>query len=137
MPASAKAVGPATRNAREEVKSSIWLTIGVLNVARGFFAAQSRCTTETIASCSCVRPGLHVAQCRDRKQSRRPHWPVGLLELPGEVRRRGDIAGAPDAGAAAFAMRDQHRLAQARLDRCGGVADMDHERAAADRSAVD
>ena len=29
MPASAKAVGPATRNAREEVKSAIWLTIGV------------------------------------------------------------------------------------------------------------
>jgi hypothetical protein len=26
---SAKAVGPATRKAREEVKSSIWLTIGV------------------------------------------------------------------------------------------------------------
>jgi hypothetical protein len=29
MPASAKAVGPAARKAREEVKSSIWLTIGV------------------------------------------------------------------------------------------------------------
>jgi len=29
MPGSAKALGPATRNAREEVKSSIWLTIGV------------------------------------------------------------------------------------------------------------
>jgi hypothetical protein len=29
MPASAKALGPATRNAREEVKSSIWLTISV------------------------------------------------------------------------------------------------------------
>ena len=28
MPASAKAVGPATRKARAEVKSSIWLTIG-------------------------------------------------------------------------------------------------------------
>ena len=27
--ASAKALRPATRNAREEVKSSIWLTIGV------------------------------------------------------------------------------------------------------------
>ena len=29
MAASAKAVGPATRKAREEVKSSIWLSIGV------------------------------------------------------------------------------------------------------------
>jgi hypothetical protein len=34
-------------------------------------------------------------------------------------------------------MRDQHRLAQARGDRRGGVADMDHERAVADRGAVD
>ena len=48
-----------------------------------------------------------------------------------------DIAGAPDAGAAALAMRDQHRLAEARSDRRGGVADMDHERAAADGGAVD
>src|SRR5271167_2014221 len=30
--------------------------IGVLKVARGFLAAHSRCTTETIASCFCVRP---------------------------------------------------------------------------------
>jgi hypothetical protein len=29
MPASAKALGPATRNTREEVKSSISLAIGV------------------------------------------------------------------------------------------------------------
>src|SRR5271168_751885 len=29
MPASANALAPATRNAREEVKSAIWLTIGV------------------------------------------------------------------------------------------------------------
>ena len=28
--------------------------IGVLKVARGFFDAHSRCTTATIASCSCV-----------------------------------------------------------------------------------
>jgi hypothetical protein len=34
-------------------------------------------------------------------------------------------------------MRDQHRLAETRGDRRGGVADMDHERAAADRGAVD
>ena len=30
--------------------------IGVLKVARGFFAAHSRCTTETIANCLCVSP---------------------------------------------------------------------------------
>jgi len=34
-------------------------------------------------------------------------------------------------------MRDQHRLAQARGDRRGGVADMNHKRTAADRGAVD
>jgi len=33
---------------------------------------------------------------------------IGLLELPGEARQRHDIAGAPHAGAAALAMRDQH-----------------------------
>ena len=34
-------------------------------------------------------------------------------------------------------MRDQHGLAQAGLDRGGGMADMQHERAAADGGAVD
>ena len=34
-------------------------------------------------------------------------------------------------------MGDQHRFAEARGDRRGGVADMDYERAAADRGAVD
>jgi hypothetical protein len=34
-------------------------------------------------------------------------------------------------------MRDQHRLAQPRGDRRGGVAHKNHERAAADRGAVD
>jgi hypothetical protein len=57
--------------------------------------------------------------------------------LAGEAGGCDDIAGAPDAGAAALAMRDQDRLAEARGDRRGGVADMDHERAAADRGAVD
>jgi hypothetical protein len=45
--------------------------------------------------------------------------------------------GAPDAEAAALALGDPHRLAQARANRCGGVAGMDHERAAADCGAVD
>ena len=30
--------------------------IGSRNVARGFFAAHSRCTTDTMAICSCVTP---------------------------------------------------------------------------------
>ena len=34
-------------------------------------------------------------------------------------------------------MGDQYRLAEARFDCRGGVADMDHERTAADRGAVD
>ena len=53
----------------------------------------------------------------------------------GEAGGYDDIAGAPDAGAAALAMRDQHRLTEARGDRRGGVADMDHERAADNRVA--
>src|SRR6516164_6204808 len=35
--------------------------IGVLKVARGFLAAHSRCTTETIASCSRLRPCLNLS----------------------------------------------------------------------------
>jgi hypothetical protein len=81
--------------------------------------------------------GLHVAQHGDREQSRRPHWAIGLFELAGEARGHHDIAGTSDAGAAALAMGDQHRLAEARSDHSGGMADMDHERAAADRGAVD
>jgi len=47
------------------------MVIGSLKAARGFFAAHSRCTTETIANCSCA----HTYSCSatpDRKQSRRP-----------------------------------------------------------------
>src|ERR1700737_3802939 len=78
----------------------------------------------------------HIAQDGDREQRRRPHWPIGLLELAGEAGGCDDIAGAPDAGAAALAMGDQDRLAEARGDRPGGGAHMDHKRAAADRGAV-
>ena len=51
-----------------------------------------------------------------------PMGPMGVLELAGEARRRHDIAGAADAGAAALAMGDQHRLAKARGDRRGALA---------------
>jgi hypothetical protein len=80
--------------------------------------------------------GLHVAPYRDREQSRRAHRPIGLLELARKAGGRHGIAGAANAGAAALAMRDQYRVAEARGDRRGGVADMDHERTAADRGAV-
>ena len=70
--------------------------------------------------------GLPVAQHGNREQTRRSHWPIGLLELAGEV------AGAADAGAASLAMRDQYRFGEARRDRRGGVTDME----AADRKTA-
>ena len=124
---------------------------GVLKLARGFSTAHWRCTTETIANCSCfyfvvpAKAGTQssgasslalgprfrggdgedqVAQHRDREQSRRPHRPIRPLELAGEAGGRHDIAGAPDARAAALAMGDKHRLAEARGDR---RADMDRQ----------
>jgi hypothetical protein len=33
-----------------------------------------------------------LAEQRDREQSRRPHWPMGLLELTGDAHRRRDVA---------------------------------------------
>ena len=50
--------------------------------------------------------GLHVAQHGDREQNRRPRRPIRLLELGRRARRRHHIPVAPDAGAAALAMRD-------------------------------
>ena len=59
-----------------------------MNVARGFLAAHSRCTTETIAQLLVGQAiGLHVAQHRDREQSRRSHPSKGLLELADKNRR--------------------------------------------------
>jgi hypothetical protein len=101
-------------------------------VARGFFATHFAVTDRDHRQLLVRQAiGLHVTQYGDREQSGRPHWPIGLLEPAGEARRRHDIAGASDAGAAALAMRDQYRLAKARGDRRSGVADMDHKRAAA------
>src|SRR5271157_157791 len=42
MPASAKALAPATRKAREEVKSAIWLTIGVSTLSESVFVPTGR-----------------------------------------------------------------------------------------------
>jgi hypothetical protein len=97
--------------------------------------AEVPCRALTAARASNL--GLQVAQDRDREQSRRPHRAIGLLELAGEARGGDDIAGAADAAAAAFAMRDQRRIAPPRGDRRGGMAHMDHQRAAAARGAVD
>jgi hypothetical protein len=130
VPGSGAGVGEA--EAREEVKSAIWLT-GTRVLARPF-ALHDRDHRQLLVRQAI---GLHVAQYRNPEQSRRAHRPIGLLELAGEARRCHDIASAPDLGAAALAMRDQHRLAQDRGDRCGSLTDMDHERAAAYRGAVD
>jgi hypothetical protein len=43
--------------------------------------------------------GLHVAQYRDREQSRRPQGAIGLLELAGKARACCDISDAPVTGA--------------------------------------
>ena len=197
MPLSSKALAPATRKAREEVKSSIWLTIGVstdlagaeqvdglrreilgavgggqdqgaaavgdeaahqqaervgdhpraqdvldgdrvaeggARVFRRPFALHDRHHRQLLLGDAV---GLHVAQDRDREEGRRPHRPVGQFELAGEAARRHRRARARDAGAAAFAVGDQDRLAQPAFERRRGVADVDHERAAADRGAVD
>jgi hypothetical protein len=61
--------------------------------------------------------------------------PIGRVELSGLGSLAPEIAGAPDAGAARSRMGGQHL--QPRGERRGGVADKDHERAAADRGAVD
>jgi hypothetical protein len=61
-------------------------------------------------------PGFPGQPCRLRGREGRG--------MAGEARGRDDIAGPPDPGAAALAMRDQHRLAEARGDRRGGVAHM-------------
>src|SRR6185437_8794266 len=60
-----------------------------------------------------------------------------LLELTVEAARRHRTRGLADARAAALAMRDEDGLGEPGLDRRRRVANMDHERAAADRGAVD
>ena len=81
--------------------------------------------------------GLHVAQHRDRKHAGRAVDAERRLELAVEAVRRRRARQFADHRLAAFGMGDQHGLAEAGLDRRRGVADMQHERAAADRGAVD
>ena len=80
---------------------------------------------------------LHVAQHRNRKHAGRPVDAERRLELAVEAVRRRRARQFADHRLAALGMGDQHGLAEAGLDRRGGMADMQHERAAADRSAVD
>ena len=80
---------------------------------------------------------LHVAQHRDRKHAGRPVDAERRLELAVEAVRRRRTRQFADHRLAALGMGDQHGLAEAGLDRRRGMADMQHERAAADRSAVD
>ena len=81
--------------------------------------------------------GPHVAQHRDRKHARRPVHAVGRLELAVQAVRRRRARQLADHRLAAFGVRNQHGLAETCLDRGGGMADMEHERTAADRGAVD
>ena len=81
--------------------------------------------------------GLHVAQNGNRKHAGRRRDAVGQFELPVEAVRSDHARGTADVRFAAFGVRDQHGLAQAGLDRGRRVADMQHERTAADRGAVD
>src|SRR6266566_9247315 len=48
-------IGAAARRNRTRPRDTMTTVIGSLKMARGFFAAHSRCTTETIANCSCER----------------------------------------------------------------------------------
>jgi hypothetical protein len=76
---------------------------GIARVLRRPFALHDRDHRQLLV---CETIGLHAAQHGYREQSRGPHRPIGLLELAGEAGGRHDIAGAPDAGAAALAMGD-------------------------------
>ena len=80
---------------------------------------------------------LHVAQHRDREHAGRPVDAERRFELAVEAVRGRRARQFADHRLAALGMGDQHGLAEAGLDRRGGMADMQHERAAADRSAVD
>ncbi len=81
--------------------------------------------------------GLHVAQHRNRKHAGRRRDAVRQLELSVQAVGADHARGAADIRLAAFGMRDQHGLAQSGFDRGRGMADMQHEGAAADRGAVD
>ncbi len=81
--------------------------------------------------------GLHVAQHRNRKHAGRTVDTERGLELAVEAVRWRRARQLADHRLAAFGVGDQHGLAQAGFDRGRGVADMQHEGAAADRGAVD
>ena len=80
--------------------------------------------------------GLHEAQHGDREHAGRPVDAERRLELALQAVGRDRARRLADHRLAALGMGDQHGLAQAGLDRCGGMADVQHEGAAADRGAV-
>ena len=80
---------------------------------------------------------LHVAQDAKGEVGGRPAEAVGGLELARQGGRRRAEAAATDARAAALAVRDEGDIAEALVDGGGGVAHMQHERAAANGGAVD
>ena len=79
---------------------------------------------------------LQVAQHGDREHAGRTGDAVRHFELAVEAIGADRTGRAADVRLAAFGVGDQHRLAEARFDRRRRVADVDHERAAADRGVV-
>src|SRR5581483_11140017 len=81
--------------------------------------------------------GLHEPQHGNREHAGRPVDAERRLELSVQTVRRRRARLLADHRLAALGVRDQHGLAESRLDRGCGMTDMQHEGAAADRSAVD
>ena len=81
--------------------------------------------------------GLHVAQHRDRKHAGRPVDAEWRFELAVQAVRRRRTRLLADHRLAALGVGNQHGLAKPGLDRGRRVADVKHERASADRRAVD
>ena len=80
---------------------------------------------------------FHVAQHRDRKHARGCRDTVRQLELSVQAVGAHHAWRTADVRLAAFGMCDQHGLAQPGFDRGRGMADMQHEGAAAHRGAID
>ena len=80
--------------------------------------------------------GFHVAQHGDREHAGRAVDAVGRFKLAVEAVRRRRARQFADHRLAAFGVGNQHGFAEAGLDRSSGMADVQHERAAADGGAV-
>ena len=80
---------------------------------------------------------LHVAQHRNGEHGRGTGNAKGSLELLLKQRRKDRRAMASQARPTALAMGDQHGVTESFVDRRGGMANQQHERTTANRSAVE